>query len=117
MNFDELLKNHLGEIGVYQAVLLLCISYLAVPGSFGSLDYIFVGAVPDFRCDVGDVNHLKNNFSSNELLKLISPRQVKQSSISVNADLISFKNKMVLVTSYLHGTTKEKKSFCLYSYV
>ena len=76
MNYDDILKDHIGELGLYQVLLVLFISYLAMHNAFNALDYIFISDTPDFRCDVGDISNLESNFSTEELLHLISPKQV-----------------------------------------
>ena len=74
MDFDDLLKNYIGEIGMYQILLLLFGCSITTNIAFNAIDYIFTGATPKFRCDFGEVPEELQNFTFDELQLLTSPK-------------------------------------------
>ena len=73
MDFDTLLVSYLGEFGTYQILILLFVCSTSFNSVLSNLDYLFTGFTPPFRCGDGNVEHLMNNLTFQELSKLISP--------------------------------------------
>ena len=78
MDVDALLVSHIGEFGTYQMVLLLASCSAGICICFNSLDYVFSGITPPFRCDFQGLNQLASNLSIDELTKLISPNSNRE---------------------------------------
>ena len=74
MDVDNLLVNYIGEIGRFQILLLLFGCSVTFNNSFSSIDYVFTGATPSFRCDIGKVSNNLQNLSFDELSKVSSPQ-------------------------------------------
>ena len=72
MDIDTLLMSHIGEFGTYQMLLLLASFSAAIFMCLNSLDYVFSGITPPFRCDIQGLNQLASNLSFDVLTKLIS---------------------------------------------
>ena len=78
MDYDDLLKLHVGEFGRYQRFVVVLVALTCVPGVINSLNIVFLAAVPDHLCRSPSAAHL--NLSREDLLHLTTPTKDQQCS-------------------------------------
>lgn len=76
----EIVLEHIGQMGKYQALLAIFILYLAIPVGMDSLGTIFLLAIPSHRCHLPgiDANPKYTNFSQQDLLNLSTPLSAEE---------------------------------------
>ncbi|GFO06262.1 organic cation transporter protein [Plakobranchus ocellatus] len=55
MHFDDLMKI-LGEFGLYQRVRFFLLCLFSIASAWHALNMVFIGAAPDFHCNVDTIN-------------------------------------------------------------
>ena len=68
MDYDDLLKLHVGEFGTYQKLMVVVLTLTCIPSALNSMSIVFLAAVPDHFCHSPSAAHL--NLTWEELLNL-----------------------------------------------
>ena len=68
MDYDNLLKLHVGEFGTYQKFLVIILAMMSLPGALNNMSIVFLAAVPDHFCHSTSAAHL--NLTWEELQNL-----------------------------------------------
>ena len=71
MEFDDVLTQHVGDLGRFQWLFYFGVSSVAISMAIGVLEYSFVGASPQHWCHVTDLNTF--NFTVSEIESYVSP--------------------------------------------
>ncbi|CAH1798690.1 unnamed protein product [Owenia fusiformis] len=58
MEYDQLLKAYLGEIGRYQMWIIFWLSWVWIWGAFNNMGIVFLAAVPDHWCATPELDNL-----------------------------------------------------------
>jgi len=71
----EVLLEKLGEVGLYQWILFITLSYCNIIGGFCNLSPVFITNTPDYRCNVPPIDNssIYPNLSENDILNLTTP--------------------------------------------
>ena len=68
MDYDDLLKLHVGEFGTYQKLMVVVLTLTCIPCALNSMSIVFLATVPDHFCHSPSAAHL--NLTWEELLNL-----------------------------------------------
>ena len=71
MDYDDLLKLHVGEFGTYQRLMVIIFSLTFTLGALNNMSIVFLAAVPDHFCHSPSAAHL--NLTWDKLLNLTAP--------------------------------------------
>lgn len=107
MDFDDILKNNLGEFGTYQILIVLFVCSVGMNSVFNTIDYTFIGVTPAFWCDDVNITHLKDNFTREELNRLISP---ENSAGVVDACVIYERNYSLLTVEHVRKVLRNSST-------
>ena len=58
MEYDDLLRFVVGEMGRFQKLVLLLVCLIAIPGAFNNMTIVFLAAVSDHFCHSPSAAHL-----------------------------------------------------------
>ncbi|CAH1779040.1 unnamed protein product [Owenia fusiformis] len=73
MNFDQLLTEHIGEIGPYQIWILIILASLSTAGSMVNVNIVFLAAVPEHHCYVPELWNSTLNLTIDKIRTLSVP--------------------------------------------
>ena len=107
MHFDELMEA-LGEFGPYQRVRFFLICLFSIASAWHALNMVFIGASPDFHCDLDPVNvsgTLLADLSPGEREALLIPTDSQCHQYDVSETLLA------LETSGSWAIRQENKSY------
>lgn len=80
----DLVLEHIGNMGKYQALLAIFVIYLTLPVGMHDVGSVFLLAVPDHRCFVPGVDEVAEyaNCSNQQILDLTTPRNAEVYSLA-----------------------------------
>lgn len=71
MEFDDILKQYVGDFGRYQLLFYFWVTSVSLILAVSMLDYAFIAAAPDYWCSVPALNTY--NFTQEEIEIFVSP--------------------------------------------
>ena len=80
MDFDRLLIDHVGECGLYQKLVVICLALTGIPCAFTTLEMVFLNMIPDHYCDVGPVSSAMSALNESTFLRLTIPDATTEES-------------------------------------
>ena len=71
MDYDDLLRDHVGEFGLYQRFIFVLVSLSGILTAYTNLGIVFIAAAPEHWCHVDELEY----YSHDEQRSLAIPKE------------------------------------------